>query len=296
MPTATPSPGRWLTPAAHGTAVASGTGTSKAIGYTPATGYTGKDSFVVQAADGNGGADTILVTVNDPRYGYNIVTSRLWAATTGPFRQGCPRSRCWWSGGGGGGGNGYCSGSGGGGMYYTDSYAVTPGANVTSRSAPGSRRHQHLWRHRRHIRFGSALLAYGGSAGQGYTDGGDQGGYSLMAVTTIVPGNPGMHYSPMDGNWCSGGGAGHAGYKGDGQPGGHRLQCAITGTNTYYAGGGGAPGSPGLGGLGGGGNWRKFRPLCKGTDGLGGGAGGSWGVRRRHRWRRRFRRGDRRLP
>jgi VCBS repeat-containing protein len=51
------------TPAVNGTASASGTGASKVIGYTPNANYSGSDSFVVQVSDGNGGIDTIIVTV-----------------------------------------------------------------------------------------------------------------------------------------------------------------------------------------------------------------------------------------
>ena len=47
----------------------------------------------------------------------------------------------------------------------------------------------------------------------------------------------------MDGNWVSGGGAGHIGYKGDAQLGGEGAACYITGSTVYYAGGGGAPSS-----------------------------------------------------
>ena len=48
---------------AHGTATAGGTGASKVIGYTPTADWNGSDSFVVEVADGNGGTDTISVTV-----------------------------------------------------------------------------------------------------------------------------------------------------------------------------------------------------------------------------------------
>ena len=65
---ADPDPGDILTwsiatAATNGTASASGTGSSKAIGYTPTSGFAGKDSFVVQVADGNDGTDTITVNV-----------------------------------------------------------------------------------------------------------------------------------------------------------------------------------------------------------------------------------------
>ncbi|MEI7899826.1 MAG: cadherin-like beta sandwich domain-containing protein [bacterium] len=182
---------------------------------------------------------------------------------------------------GGGGGcwyDDYQSGSGAGGMYYSASYAVTPGpigitvgAGATDGTGSSSL-------------FGTQLIAYGGTKGNGYTDGGDQGGYSLNGGTTVVPGNPGMHYSPMDGNWCSGGGAGHVGYKGDLQLGGTGAVCRITGSAVHYAGGGGAPSSYASSGgtgynVGGGGSGpvtsgsRSFSGLAN----TGGGGGGGWG-------------------
>lgn len=182
---------------------------------------------------------------------------------------------------GGGGGcwdDGYQSGSGAGGMYYSASYAVTPGpigitVGAGAINGTGS-----------NSLFGTQLIAYGGMKGNGYTDGGDQGGYSLNGGATIVPGKLGYHYRPMDGNWCSGGGAGHAGYKGDVQLGGTGAVCRITGAAVHYAGGGGAPSSYASSGgtghnLGGGGSGpvangsRSFSGLAN----TGGGGGGGWG-------------------
>jgi hypothetical protein len=60
---------------------------------------------------------------------------------------------------------------------------------------------------------------------------------------------------------------------GYGQWGGDGMQSAITGTPTYYAGGGGAA-TGGLGGKGGGGRGYVNSTLTPGTNGLGGGAGG----------------------
>ena len=120
--------------------------------------------------------------------------------------------------------------------------------------------------------------------GNGYTDGGDQGGCSLNGGVTTNAGNPGMHYTPMDGNWCSGGGAGHAGYKGDTQLGGAGAACAISGTTNYYAGGGGAPSSySSRGGTGYNLGWGGSGPATPGARSFsgvantGGGGGGGWG-------------------
>jgi hypothetical protein len=52
-----------LTPASHGAAGVMGTGTTKEINYTPEVDYVGTDSFVVQVSDGEGGTDSITVSV-----------------------------------------------------------------------------------------------------------------------------------------------------------------------------------------------------------------------------------------
>lgn len=190
----------------------------------------------------------------------------------------------------GGGGGSYDdqfqSGSGAGGLYYSSSFAVTPGDIAVTVGAGGVQGTGSS------SVFGSRLTVFGGTPGNGYTDGGDQGAYVLDSGT--VAGNPGMHYSPMDGNWCSGGGAGHEGYKGDVQLGGIGVEISITGTALWYAGGGGAPssygtstnplavgysGTPGyvLGG-GGSGPSEPFGPRAfSGLPNTGGGSGGGWG-------------------
>ena len=182
---------------------------------------------------------------------------------------------------GGGGGcwnDSFQSGSGAGGMYYGSSYALTPGASISIMVGAGATQGAGGF-----SQFNN-WIAYGGTKGKGYTDGGDQGGYSLNGGTTVVPGNLGYHYSPMDGNWCSGGGAGHAGYKGDAQVGGAGSACSITGPAVYYAGGGGAPSSYASGGgsginPGGGGSGPNVfgGRAFSGVANTGGGGGGGWG-------------------
>jgi autotransporter-associated beta strand protein len=185
-------------------------------------------------------------------------------------------------GGGGGAWNAsYSTGSGAGGMCYSTSYAVTPGpigitvgAGATHGTGSSSL-------------FGTQLIAYGGAPGNNtYYDAGDQGAYSLNGGTTVVPGNVGGDYpAPMDGNWTSGGGAGHIGYKGDAQLGGAGAACPITGSVVYYAGGGGAPSSYASSGgkgynVGGGGTGPAVWNVGHGFSGLsntGGGGGGGWG-------------------
>jgi uncharacterized repeat protein (TIGR02543 family) len=254
---------------------------------SPATGvpnnFSGSQTYTVYAEDGTANVYTVTVTQLAPTIttrgdGYTLATFTDVGGGTWTVPSGVTTMEVLVVGGGGGGGNGYCSGSGAGGMYSTGSYAVTPGASVSIAIGAGGVAGTNAYGGTGKTSQFSSLLAYGGTSGQGYTDGGDQGGYSADGGTTIVPGNLGMHYTPFDGNWSSGGGAGHVGYKGDGQPGGIGLQCAITGTNTYYAGGGAAPGNPGLGGLGGGGNGTTTVAGCSGQANTGGGAGGSWGV------------------
>jgi uncharacterized repeat protein (TIGR02543 family) len=186
-------------------------------------------------------------------------------------------------GGGGGAWNvGYSTGSGAGGMYYSASYAVTSGSSVgitVGAGATNSTGSSSL--------FGTQLIAYGGAPGNGtYYDAGDQGAYSLNGGSTVVPGNVGGDYpAPMDGNWTSGGGAGHIGYKGDAQLGGAGAACPITGSVVYYAGGGGAPSSYASSGgtghnLGGGGSGPTVWNVDHAFSGLantGGGGGGGWG-------------------
>ena len=182
-------------------------------------------------------------------------------------------------GGGGSWNDNFQSGSGAGGMYYSSSYAMTAGSPITIMVGAGASQGTGG-----DSQVGPLLIAYGGTKGNGYTDGGDQGAHTLDGGATLVPGNLGYHYSPMDGNWSSGGGAGHTGYKGDTQMGGAGAACAITGSSVYYAGGGGAPSSYSASGasghnLGGGGTGptvtgsRSFSGLAN----TGGGGGGGWG-------------------
>jgi len=218
-----------------------------------------------------GGGDVSSYTTNGTNYTVHIFTnSGTFAVTNGGIVDVLVV--------GGGGGNTmdtFCSGSGAGGFLFTNGYTVgagsigiTVGNGGTLNSSPGGS-----------SLFGTQLIAYGGFPGTGYTDGGDQGGYSTDGGTTTNAGNVGGDYAPFDGNWCSGGGAGHIGYKGDSQPGGAGAVCSIVGSNVYYAGGGGANAN-GAGGIGGGGSGppTSFGPAGgSGVPNTGGGGGGGWG-------------------
>lgn len=133
------------------------------------------------------------------------------------------------------------------------------------------------------------ICAYGGGSYPGYDYlGGGQGAYSnvnygnFAGIADEYQGKDGGSYTTLGGG---GGGAGSAGANGTaskGGDGGNGLQYSISGTATYYAGGGGAYGtttlaSRGLGGLGGGGTAAYTAGTSGGAGGAntGGGAGGS---------------------
>lgn len=133
-----------------------------------------------------------------------------------------------------------------------------------------------------------------GTVGSG--GGGAGGGTTLTGVGTSGQGNNGGNGSSNAqpagaGNGGGGGGAGFPGGAATGTDagqgvsgtGGNGLQNAITGTNTYYAGGGsggrwegGSVGAAGLGGGGAGGIGTGVAGSA-GTNGLGGGGGGGSG-------------------
>lgn len=181
--------------------------------------------------------------------------------------------------GGGGGGGGFAAGGGGAGGYLTGtSFAITPGTlyNVTVGSGGASSTNGN------NSVFSSITSIGGGFGGGSFNNnaasGGSGGGTaSLNFASNGGAGTSGQGFrggnspspaynSPYGGT--GGGGAGAAGADqasstGNTTAGGIGVQSAITGTNTYYAGGGG--GGAGAGGVGAGGN---------GGNG-GGGKGGS---------------------
>lgn len=209
---------------------------------------------------------------------------------------------------GGGGGGGDFGGGGAGGFRYGTStlsagdYPVIVGAGGTKASA-GSQGSDGAT-----SSFNSFYSAGGGGGGSftsGAAKNGRNGG-SGGGGGTISPGSGGAGglgnqppTSPVQGynggvgdnsgiGYSGGGGGGGcqigeaantdgAAYGGDG---GNGCISAITGTDTYYAGGGAGGGSngPNTGGLGGGGNGKDFPsvPGTAGTDGLGGGGGGGY--------------------
>jgi hypothetical protein len=208
--------------------------------------------------------------------------------------------------GGGGGGAGYYGGGGGAGGYLTATgLSVTAGQTSVIVGAGGTGSASVST-----VRGGvgsnsviSSITSVGGGGGGSYNEGnpspsitvggagGSGGGGSSGSpsassqaggVGTPGQGNPGGPSSAGVGSG-SGGGAGAAGTGADqtiSSPGGIGLQSSITGSATYYAGGGGAgKNSTGsTGGLGGGGNGGGFVSgigvATAGTVNTGGGGGG----------------------
>ena len=226
-----------------------------------------------------------------------------------------------------GGGGSYStsdSGGGGGGGYRTASgYSVTIGStyNVTigagGTSGPTARASNSVFGTITSVGGGSGNTYYGGGAGSNM-NGGSGGGHAnirsamsanaselLGGAGTVGQGNNGASYTGpwvMNNGNLSGGGGGGAGAAGSpggyinqsgapnitGGAGGDGLQSSISGTATYYAGGGGGVGAGwfdsnngGFGGLGGGGNggqggWGQYGRGSNGAVNTGGGAGGNY--------------------
>lgn len=208
------------------------------------------------------------------------------------------------AGGGGGGFNGG-GGGGAGGLVHVAAYPVTPGTAYSvsvGQGGAGSNASVNIGSAGSNSSF-NTVLALGGGGGNsrsvtGVMIAGGSGGGGAGSTTTTSQafgfgtsgtGNPGGLGTPPDlGLNASGGGGGGAGAKGiDGASqlagrGGNGLEFDITGTATYYAGGGGG-GSTGTftvgdGGLGGGGaGGTNTASGSAGTASTGGGGGGSAG-------------------
>ena len=200
--------------------------------------------------------------------------------------------------GGGYGGNDGAGGGGAGGLIYSSSYPTTPGSAISVTVGNGGSGVGNAIRGNdgQNSVFG-VLTAIGGGGGgtEGSLrdgkpggSGGGAGGYG------VKPGGAGTAGQGFAGGNCTapgdggGGGAGAVGQNGLTGTGGIGLLFNISGTPTYYAGGGGASGdkrnvrggSGALGGFGGGGKGQDATnsiPPENGTNGLGGGGGAAAG-------------------
>lgn len=186
----------------------------------------------------------------------------------------------------GGGTSGYgtswasVSGGGAGGLLYAASYGgITPGNSyAVVVGAGGAGAGAFSQNGSNSSAFGQTAI--GGGAGGGNSGGsGGGGGYLQGGRGTAGQGNNGG-FGGGDFSSGGGGGAGAAGGGGNQSAGGNGLQYDITGTSTYYAGGGGCGSAddigPAPGGLGGGGasGASYAKTGTSGTVNTGGGGGG----------------------
>ena len=193
-------------------------------------------------------------------------------------------------GGGGGGGattNLYGGGGGAGGLVYSRTMSLTPGTYQVVVGAGGPTETVGG-----NSTF-NGLVAYGGGYGGASTTAGGNGGCGGGGggVLSSVGGTGSQGFGGSQGNAqnVGGGGGGGMGAGGatsrplagagtNGFRGGDGAQVQITGTPTYYAGGGGGGGGNGVsggavGGEGGGGTGGGTTTATAGTAGLGGGGG-----------------------
>ena len=202
-------------------------------------------------------------------------------------------------GGSGAGGNGGGAGGGGaGGVIYNTSFPVVPGTSYTVTVGTGgaAKNGTGTGNSGTNSVFGSltALGGGGGSNGFGGVAGGSGGGAGEYALPNTIGlagiGTLGQGYKGGD-CYMTGVGGGGGGAGGPGTPavtgasgiGGPGLNFSISGTPTWYAGGGGASGNSlpgGAGGIGGGGNGGPGSggsgTVTSGTASTGGGGGGTY--------------------
>jgi hypothetical protein len=186
-----------------------------------------------------------------------------------------------------GGGAGDSGGGGAGGLIYVESasliigntYNVTVGAGGTTGADTATNGNNSVFDSLTAIGGGAArysLNGVPGGSGGGAAYGGKTGG-----AGTVGQGNAGGNSNPAWNTGAGGGGAGAVGGNSASAPtggaGGIGLQYNISGTSTYYAGGGGGGtatgGTGGAGGNGGGGAGASTG-ATSGTVNTGGGGGG----------------------
>ena len=259
------------------------TGTADAVGSNTTS------SFTVQARDTASNAVTrdFTITVNAP------VVQTFNSPGTFSVPSGLSSVDVLVVAGGGGGGVEHGGGAGAGGLIYRPGFPVTPGGSVSVGIGGGGNGQNNFGGppatgqaggNGSNSTFGT-LTAIGGGGGGTYSNdptgraggsgggragsdnsaggsgtqpsqGGDSGNYGFGN-----PGGAGYQGGPYGHQGGGGGGAGAAGQPGSNNQmnGGDGRQYDISGTNTYYAGGGGgsgynSPNTVGQGGLGGGGD------------------------------------------
>ena len=209
---------------------------------------------------------------------------------------------------GGAGGGGWGGGGGAGGLIHDASYTVASGSSYTVTVGAGGIAGTQAYTdggNGSYSRLGTMTAdgggggghyagfpgRFGGSGGGGggnSVDVNQAGGYGIVGQGNaggIGGGLPGSyHYGHGGGGGAGAVGANYSGYQGG--AGGVGLAYSISGTSTYYAGGGGgetpnqpggySPGAGGLGGGGAGGTYSNGINATSGTANTGGGGGGGY--------------------
>jgi hypothetical protein len=194
--------------------------------------------------------------------------------------------------GGGGGGRFFGAGGGGGGVLEgktkvkTETYTINVGAGGAGAGSANNGLNGIDSSILPPLFSDPPLIAKGGGGGGGNGLPGNSGGSGGGGSRNTGPGG-----TPITGQGNNGatvlvndsGGGGGAGQPGVTQKGGDGRLSAITGTATYYGGGGAGPilnnvTVTALGGLGGGGNGASGIASANGTNGLGGGGSGWTGT------------------
>lgn len=288
-------------------------------GYTMTSFIPTTTSFVTRATDVTSSTPSGIYSLEDQQSqsslddqykieSFTTVGSTTWTAPA-DVRQVEVLVVAGGGGGGGAGNTGGGSGGGAGGLIYNPAYPVTPGQSYTVTVGAGGAGGISLASAAtgNQSQFGSLIAAGGGggvyaevnwpNATNGKSGGSGSGGgrvssgsYPLAGQSVTGQGNAGGA-GGIGGGSGGGGGAGTQGSNAGraygtiadfGGKGGDGLQFNITGTATWYAGGGGGGAytgaSAGTGGLGGGGSGATG--ANNGSNGLantGGGGGGAGG-------------------
>jgi hypothetical protein len=297
------------TPGTGGTGGGGNGGQNGSAGTANLGGGGGGGNFGTGSGNGgNGGSGVVIISYPAPQQfgggivttsGSNVIHTFTTSGTLSPLSS-LTASYLIVAGGGGGGSS--TSGTGGSGAGGAGGLLSGSGLTIDSNSvyvvtvgAGGGVASNAVGTQGTNSSFSAyATVAVGGGYGGKQSAGGSGGsgggaGYATYAggTGTSGQGNAGGNTTISVGGGAGGGGAGAAGSNAttvDGSSGGVGVSSSISGTSTYYAGGGGggawSAGSPGSGGNGGGGGGGTNAAVAgvSGTANTGGGGGGGGGT------------------
>jgi len=287
-----------------------GTTSANGVSGTANTGGGGGGAEYSSSAGASGGSGVVIISyAGAQQFGGGVVTSSggntiHTFTTSGTLSPLSSLTASYLIVAGGGGGGGAQGGGGGAGGLLSGSgltidtnsiYAITVGAGGTGGTQVDSNNGQRGTSGSNSAFSMVSTTAIGGGGGGAFSftgsgienglSGGSGGGAGLRngsstggAGTTsqgFAGGNSGTYSAPFSG--AGGGGASEVGDNGGNvvANGGDGLANSITGTSTYYAGGGGGGNGGGAGGSGGGGAGSAAGSGTAGTANTGGGGGGA---------------------